>query len=226
MVNRRNLLIAAAVVVVLLVGVGWYAVSRSTGGGTASTPTSGPPAGPSSTGRSASPSPSDSVSASPSDQNPSPSGSPSLPGVSTVNPDSLPKLPFDVVLPGTWNCTTDTLGLGGLAYECANSSDPAKVTNQLRLVWRSCPDDCPQARQNLLSVDWQVAWFGEIQRLAPQDKQTATIQTQGASGYFYALNRFTKFDDSQYQYAVVVQGPVADKTLLNAIAQSIRTNAG
>ena len=231
MPTRRTILIAAAAVVVaiLVVGIGWYALGRS--GGSDATPNTATPttpslAQPSSRGPSTSASPSESASASPSDRSPSPSGSPALPGVAAVNPDALPRLPFDVVLPATWTCTTDATESTGLSYDCANSSDPKRVTNRLRILWRQCPDNCPIARQNAFSIDWQAAWFGEIRRFVPVDQQTATLETQSASDYFYALSRFTKYDDSPYHYVVTVQGPAADRTLLSAMAARVRTNAG
>src|SRR2546430_10709543 len=42
------------------------------------------------------------------------------------------------------------------------------------------------------SVDWQVAWFGEVRRLVPVDPSTATAETQSSTAYFAALSRFTK----------------------------------
>ncbi|GAA1679922.1 hypothetical protein [Fodinicola feengrottensis] len=222
--SRRSILIVAAALVVaaLVIGISWYAIAHPASS-TSALP-DGPSVQPSSAGPAASASPS--ATATPSAQNPSPTGSPTLPGEPSVNPDALPRLPFDVILPASWSCATDTAGLGGLGYECANSSDPGKVTARLRLIWRACPDDCPVERQNLYSVDWQVAWYGEVRRFTPVDRQTATLETNSPSAYFSALSRFTKYDDSPYNYVVVVEGPPAAKPLLSAMVASIRTNAG
>jgi hypothetical protein len=216
--SRRWVIIAAvAAAVVVLAGIGWYALSRPTP--QAAVPT------PSVTRPSPSLTPSPTPSPTPSER-PSPSGSPSLPGSTDVNPDALPALPFDVVLPANWSCQPDTAGLGTTSFVCGNSSDQAKVTDRLRLAWRQCDDDCTLARRNVLSVDWQAAWFGEIRRLVPVDADTATTESQSAATYFSALSRFTEFGGGRYHYAVVVEGPAADRTLLSAISATIRTNAG
>lgn len=216
--NRRWIVVAAAALaVVVLAGIGWYALSRPTQ----------PAAAPSSTTARPTPSLTPSPTASPTpSERPSPSGSPSLPGSTEVNPDALPALPFDVVLPSTWSCQPDTAGLGTSSFVCGNSSDPAKVTERLRLAWRQCADDCILERRNVLTVDWQVAWFGEVRRLVPVDADTATMETQSTATYFAALSRFTQFGGGPYHYAVVVEGPAADRTLLSAITTTIRTNAG
>jgi hypothetical protein len=143
--------------------------------------------------------------------------------------------PFAFRLPDEeWICVITGAAPGETRRHCINE-EPGGWTERVRIVWRLCPDDCPDDTAAALESDWPEGWLSEETgaepSLEPVDDATAYAELSGVDDegedlYTLVVSHFFDTEFGPAHVGVITDGHASSTETLQKIANDVRTQAG